>query len=126
MNLSSTFSSPLSTSHSVLLPASSPLTRLSPSALYFSLCKPSMSSFASLFLSLIRHALLFFIYTLSPSLCVHPSLSLPESLSTAPGGSSLAKFGYMKNERNVGSHSATLLLKVGDELKLLKKNVSSQ
>lgn len=82
MNLSSTFSSPLSTSHSLWLPASTVFIHLSPSTLHLSCSQPSISPFRPLFLSLICQSLLFFFYTLSSSfLRSSISCSLPPSLS---------------------------------------------
>lgn len=82
MNLSSTFSSPLSTSHSLWLPASTVFIHLSPSTLHLFCSQPSISPFRPLFLSLICQSLLFFFYTSSSSfLRSSISCSLPPPLS---------------------------------------------
>lgn len=98
MNLSSTFSSPLSTFHSLWLPASTVFIHLSPSTLHLFCSQPSISPFRPLFLSLICQSLLFFFYTSSSSFlrssisCSLPPPSLLMKLS-APVESHLAKFG---------------------------------
>lgn len=109
MNLSSTFSSPLSTSHSLLLPAplhfSQPAINLSVRVSVF-VAHPSQVTIFHL------HFVSFFWMCASISLSISPSPC--SSLHSAPGGSSPAKFGCMQQrERERGREG-----KMGEREKL--------
>lgn len=122
MNLSSTFSSPLSTSHSLWLPASTVFIHLSPSTLHLFCSQPSISPFRPLFLSLICQSLLFFFYTSSSSFLrssISFSLPLPLSVDEAlcPSSESSGQVwinlpdkqrARKRKLRNVGSNSTIL------------------